>query len=79
MTGDYRAIPGAVEARDLVMPHISTNFDRTGFQQDWNVVFPLDRLRELAGEGIGGSARIRNRRCQKPGGLGLPGKLQPGN
>ena len=30
------------------MSHISTNFDRTGFQQDWNVVFPLDRLRELA-------------------------------
>ena len=31
------------------------NFDRTGFQQDWNVVFPLDRLRELAEAGIIGS------------------------
>jgi D-proline reductase (dithiol) PrdB len=40
---------------DLVMSHISTNFDRTGFQQDWNVVFPLDRLRELAAQGIIGS------------------------
>jgi len=37
------------------MTHISTNFDRTGFQQDWNVVFPLERLRELAAEGIIGS------------------------
>jgi D-proline reductase (dithiol) PrdB len=37
------------------MTHISTNFDRTGFQRDWNVVFPLDRLRELAAEGIIGS------------------------
>jgi D-proline reductase (dithiol) PrdB len=37
------------------MSHISTNFDRTGFQQDWNVVFPLDRLRELADHGIIGS------------------------
>jgi len=48
MTGDYRVIPGDIAARDLVMTHISTNFDRTGFQQDWNVVFPLDRLKELA-------------------------------
>lgn len=55
MSGDYRVIPGETEAKDLVMTHISTNFDRTGFQQDWNVVFPLDRLRELATEGIIGS------------------------
>lgn len=56
MTGDYRVIPGDIRAKDLVMTHISTNFDRTGFQRDWNVVFPLDRLRELAGEGLVGSA-----------------------
>ena len=55
MSGDYRLIPGGIPAGDLVMTHISTNFDRTGFQQDWNVVFPLDRLRELAQEGIIGS------------------------
>jgi len=52
MTGDYRVIPGDIKAGDLVMSHISTNFDRTGFQQDWNLVFPLDRLRELEAEGI---------------------------
>jgi D-proline reductase (dithiol) PrdB len=55
MSGDYRVIPATMRARDLVMTHISTNFDRTGFQRDWNVVFPLDRLRELAEEGIVGS------------------------
>ena len=55
MEGDYRVIPGDIKARDLVMTHISTNFDRTGFQRDWNVVFPLDRLQELAAEGIIGS------------------------
>jgi D-proline reductase (dithiol) PrdB len=55
MTGDYRIIQGNISARDLVMTHISTNFDRTGFQQDWNVAFPLDRLKELAKEGIIGS------------------------
>lgn len=55
MTGDYRVIPGDVSAKDLVMTHISTNFDRTGFQRDWNVVFPLDRLRELAEQGAIGA------------------------
>lgn len=43
----YRLIPKEVEAQDLVMSHVSTNFDRTGFQMDMNMVFPLDRLREL--------------------------------
>ena len=51
MSSDYRIIPGDIAANDLVMSHISTNFDRSGFQQDWNVAFPLDRLRELADEG----------------------------
>jgi D-proline reductase (dithiol) PrdB len=52
---DYRVIPGDTAADDLVMSHLSTNFDRTGFQQDWNVVFPLERLRELARNGVIGS------------------------
>jgi D-proline reductase (dithiol) PrdB len=52
---DYRIIPGDIKMNDLVMSHTSTNFDRTGFQQDWNVVFPLDRLRELTDQGLIGS------------------------
>jgi D-proline reductase (dithiol) PrdB len=55
MTGDYRIIPGDIKAQDLVMTHISTNFDRTGFMQDWNVVFPLDRLRAMASQKIIGT------------------------
>ena len=53
--GDYRVIPGDTQANDLVMSHISTNYDRSGFQKDWNVVFPLDRLNELARQGVIGS------------------------
>lgn len=53
--GDYRVIPGDVQARDLVMSHISTNFDRSGFSMDLNVVFPIDRLRELEAEGFIGA------------------------
>ena len=37
------------------MSHISVNFDRSGFQQDFNVVFPIDRLKELADDGVIGS------------------------
>jgi len=55
IAGDYRVIPGDIAAHDLVMSHVSTNFDRTGFQHDWNVVFPLDRLYTLAQEGVIGS------------------------
>jgi len=52
---DYRVIPADSAARELVMSHVSTNFDRTGFQRDCNVVFPLERLRELAAAGVIGS------------------------
>jgi D-proline reductase (dithiol) PrdB len=52
---DYRVIPGDTKREDLLISHISINFDRTGFQEDWNVVFPLDRLIELAAEGVIGS------------------------
>ena len=49
---DYRIIPGATPATELVMSHQSVNFDRTGFQEDHNVAFPLDRLNELARAGV---------------------------
>lgn len=55
MSGEYRIIPGDIRANDLIMSHISTNFDRTGFEQDWNIVFPLDRLKELKEQGMIGS------------------------
>jgi D-proline reductase (dithiol) PrdB len=45
------AIPATIAANDLLCSHISISFDRTGFQEDWNVVFPLDRLNELAAGG----------------------------
>ena len=52
---DYRVISADTPARELVMSHLSVNFDRTGFQQDVNVVFPLERLKALAAEGVIGS------------------------
>ena len=52
---DYRIIPGNTRAADLLMSHQSVNFDRTGFQEDHNVAFPIDRLRGLAERGVIGS------------------------
>jgi D-proline reductase (dithiol) PrdB len=52
---EYHVIPDTTKSADLLISHISINFDRTGFQEDWNVVFPLDRLNELRAEGTIGS------------------------
>ena len=52
---DYRALPADTKPEELLISHISINFDRIGFQEDWNVVFPLDRLNELVAEGVIGS------------------------
>ena len=52
---EYRVIPESVDSKDLVMSHVSVNFDRSGFQSDLNVVFPLDRLKELVTEKLVGS------------------------
>ncbi|MEZ5247361.1 MAG: glycine/sarcosine/betaine reductase selenoprotein B family protein [Acidimicrobiales bacterium] len=54
----YRAIPRA--ARDLVLGHWSPNFDRAGFTADLNVVYPIDRLEELAARGVIGSVAERH-------------------
>ena len=54
---DYRLIPGATDFGDLVVSHISANFDRSAYQEDPNIWLPLDRLREMAVDGeIGGVA-----------------------
>lgn len=52
---EYRIIASDTAAGALVMSHISVNFDRTGFRRDANLVFPVDRLRELASDGVIGS------------------------
>ena len=54
----FRYVPR--EARDLVLGHWSPNFDRTGFALDLNVVFPIDRLEELAADGTIGSVAPRH-------------------
>ncbi len=52
---EVRFLPAAVPPGDLLMSHVSINFDRSGFQRDINTAYPLDRLRELAADGVIGS------------------------
>ena len=53
--GDYRVIPGDIEYGELSMTHSSVNFDRSAYQQDVNVCFPLDHVRTLVASGEIGS------------------------
>jgi D-proline reductase (dithiol) PrdB len=72
--GEYRIIPDTADLDDLVMSHASTNFDRTGFYRDLNVVFPLERLKELADERAIGSVAARHYALM---GANLPSVLEP--
>ena len=54
----YRVIDRA--RRDLVMGHWSPNFDHTGIVLDLNVVYPIDRLEELAERGVIGAVAPRH-------------------
>lgn len=53
----FQVIPNGVPLR---LMHESPNFDRSGWLADPNVVFPVDRLRELAADGVIGSVAPRH-------------------
>lgn len=46
--------------RSLVLGHWSGNFDRSAFTLDINVVYPIDRLEELATQGTIGAVAPRH-------------------
>ena len=54
----YRMI--ATDRRDLVLGHWSPNFDRAAVALDLNVVYPIDRLEELAVRGVIGAVAPRH-------------------
>ena len=62
----FRVITGGAELR---LGHESPNFDRSGWLYDTNVVFPVDRLRELADAGVIGAVATRH--------LSFAGNQQP--
>ena len=54
-SAEFRELPTTLAPADMLMSHISINFDRIGFQRDINVAYPIDRLRDLAAAGVIGT------------------------
>ncbi|NQW21736.1 MAG: selenoprotein B glycine/betaine/sarcosine/D-proline reductase [Chloroflexi bacterium] len=54
-SADYRLLPGDLDYSELTMSHVSVNFDRSGYQQDPNLIFPLELLRQMETNGEIGS------------------------
>ena len=44
---NYRALPGDLAVLDILMTQASVSYDPSGFQEDINAVFPIDRFKEL--------------------------------
>ena len=56
----YREIPNTVETRRFVIGHRSGAYDTSDTALDANLVFPLDRFRELETEGTIGTLNHRH-------------------
>ena len=56
----FREIPNAVDVRTLIESHRSYAFDHSGVEADRNLVFPLDRFRELQQQGVIGELNQRH-------------------
>lgn len=69
----YRVIPGDVDVRTLGESHRSESFDHRGVEQDRNLAFPIDRLRELVREGEVGE--VAPRHLSYMGSITAPGRL----
>lgn len=56
----FREIPNTVATEDLIESHNSNSFDHAGVLADRNLVFPLDRFRELVERGVIGELNHRH-------------------
>jgi|CXWL01.1.fsa_nt_gi D-proline reductase (dithiol) PrdB len=59
-SGAFRPLPADLPKGDILMSHVSIGFDRSGWQRDLNVAYPVDRLRELAADGVIGAIAETN-------------------
>lgn len=69
----FREIPASADPRSLVDTHRSETFDHAGIAADPNLAFPLDRLHELATDGVIGS--VAPRHFSLMGSILAPGRL----
>lgn len=69
----YREIPAETPVSLLRENHRSESFDHSGIQQDPNLAFPMDRIREWVSEGRLGSSNHRH--LSFMGSITAPGRL----
>ena len=69
----YRVIPADVRVQTLTEHQRSNSWDHAGVDEDKNLAFPLDRLRELAADGRIGS--LAPRHLSFMGSITAPGRL----
>jgi D-proline reductase (dithiol) PrdB len=69
----WREIPGGIDVRTLTDHHRSSSWDHSGIEADRNMGMPLDRLRELAAEGIIGE--VAPRHVSVMGSITAPGRF----
>lgn len=56
----YRVVRSDLSLDEIVVTHTSIGFDRVPMQQDLNIVFPVDRINELAERGVIGALAPNN-------------------
>jgi D-proline reductase (dithiol) PrdB len=69
----FRVIPADADVSSLIDTHRSETFDHAGIRSDPNLAFPLDRLHELARDGVIG--RVNDRHLSFMGSITAPGHL----
>jgi D-proline reductase (dithiol) PrdB len=69
----FRELPNTLDVRELRISQRSSDFDQTGAREDANLVFPLDRFRELAEQGMIGG--LNDRHFGLMGSISAPGRL----
>lgn len=69
----FREIPSDVKVTTLVDTHRSASFDHAGMVRDPNLVFPIDRVRELVEAGRIGA--VNTRHLSFMGSITAPGRL----
>ena len=69
----FRELPNTLDVLRLKISQRSSDFDQTGAKEDANLVFPLDRFRELAA--MGDIAGLNHRHFSFMGSVSAPGRL----
>ena len=69
----FRELPNTLDVRQLKIAQRSSDFDQAGARKDANLVFPLERFRELVE--CGQIAELNHRHFSFMGSITAPGRL----